>query len=70
MSPKLFAFCGRVSTEDNQEPEASRARQLAQARRLLPPDADIVEEFFDIGVSRSLPWARRPETGRLLAQMK
>lgn len=70
MSPKLFAFCGRVSTEDNQEPEASRARQLAQARRLLPPDAEIVEEFFDIGVSRSLPWARRPETGRLLAQMK
>lgn len=36
----------------------------------MPPDAEIVEEFFDIGVSRSLPWARRPETGRLLAQMK
>jgi len=70
MGPRVFAFCGRVSTEDNQEPEASRARQLAQARRILPPDAEIVEEFFDIGVSRSLPWARRPETSRLLAQMK
>lgn len=70
MGPRAFAFCGRVSTEDNQEPEASRARQLAQARRLLPPDAEIVEEFFDIGVSRSLPWARRPETSRLLAQLK
>lgn len=44
-----FAFCGRVSTEDNQEPEVSKARQLEQARRILPPGAEIVEEFFDIG---------------------
>lgn len=65
-----FAFVGRVSTEDNQEPQASRVRQLAQARRILPPDAEVVEEFFDIGVSRSLPWARRPETSRLIATLK
>ncbi|HEX7133311.1 MAG TPA: recombinase family protein [Iamia sp.] len=59
-----------MSTEDNQEPEASRARQIAQARRVLPPGAEIVEEYFDIGVSRSLPWPRRPETARLIADLK
>ena len=37
MATRLFAFCGRVSTEDNQEPEASRLRQVAQAQRILPP---------------------------------
>jgi DNA invertase Pin-like site-specific DNA recombinase len=26
----------------------------------------IVEEFFDVGYSRSLPWRRRPEATRLL----
>lgn len=70
MSRRAFAFVGRVSTEDNQEPEASRARQIAQARRILPPGAEIVEEYFDIGFSRSLPWPRRPETARLLADLK
>ncbi len=70
MTQRLFAFCGRVSTEDNQEPEASRARQIAQARRILPPEAEIVDEFFDIGNSRSLPWARRPETARLLIELR
>ena len=70
MSGRAFAFVGRVSTEDNQEPEASRARQIAQAQRILPPEAEIVEEFFDIGVSRSLPWPRRPETSRLIATLK
>lgn len=70
MSGRAFAFVGRVSTEDNQEPEASRARQIAQARRILPPGAEIVEEYFDIGFSRSLPWPRRPETARLLADLK
>lgn len=66
----LCAFVGRVSTEDNQEPEASRARQLAKARAILPPGYEIIAEYFDIGDSRSLPWARRPETGRLLAELR
>lgn len=70
MTAMRFAFGGRVSTEDNQEPEASRARQLDQARRIIPPGAEIVEEYFDIGFSRSLPWPRRPETARLLADMR
>jgi hypothetical protein len=30
-----FAFYGRVSTEDNQDPEASRNWQIARARGLI-----------------------------------
>ena len=30
----------------------------------------IVEELFDIGLSRSLPWQRRPEATRLLDTVK
>ena len=64
---KRFAFYGRVSTEDQQDPTSSR--QLAA--RPVPPghrarDGEIVAEFFDIGQSRSLPWKRRPEAARLL----
>jgi site-specific DNA recombinase len=62
-----FAFYGRVSTEDQQDPEASRGWQIARARQLVEPLAGvIVSEFFDIGLSRSLPWKRRPEAARLL----
>ena len=64
VSKLLFAFVGRVSTEEMQEPEASRARQLAKARTILPPGAQIVADYFDIGDTRALPWPRRPETGR------
>jgi site-specific DNA recombinase len=70
VSKLLFAFVGRVSTEDNQEPESSRARQLAKARSILPPRAQITAEYFDIGDSRSVPWPRRPETARILAELR
>lgn len=30
---------------------------------------EIVEEFFDIGTSRSLPWKRRPQANRLLDKL-
>src|SRR5262249_8316901 len=30
----------------------------------------IVREFFDVGLSRSLPWKRRPEAALLLAALK
>src|ERR1700754_2644523 len=57
-----FAFYGRVSTEDQQDPQASKAWQLSRARSLIKPaGGEIVAEFFDIGKSRSLPWKRRPE---------
>ena len=62
------AFYGRVSTEDAQDPEASLGWQLSRARQLLEPaGARIVQQFFDIGTSRSLPWKRRPEASRLLS---
>jgi site-specific DNA recombinase len=49
---RRFAFCGRVSTEDQQDPEASRNWQLSRARTLIEPaGGEIVEEFFDIGLS-------------------
>ena len=45
-----FAFYGRVSTEDQQDPESSRNWQLARARQLIEPaGGEIVAEFFDIG---------------------
>lgn len=66
-----FAFYGRVSTEDQQDPEASRAWQLARATALVEPaGGEIVREFFDIGLSRSLPWKRRPQAADLLAAIR
>ena len=64
-----FAFYGRVSTEDQQDPQASRNWQLARARALTVRHGAVVAEFFDIGQSRSLPWKRRPEAARLPAAL-
>jgi site-specific DNA recombinase len=63
---KRFAFYGRVSTEDQQDPKSSRNWQLARSRQIIEPAGEVVAEFFDIGQSRSLPWKRRPEAARLL----
>jgi hypothetical protein len=54
-----FAFYGRISTEDWQDPVTSQARQLQQAVMLTAGHGKIVAEFFDAGESRALPWARR-----------
>lgn len=62
-----FAFYGRVSTEDQQDPAASRGWQLSRAESVIQPSGGrVVAEYFDIGQSRSLPWERRPEASRLL----
>ncbi|GAA0739551.1 recombinase family protein [Dactylosporangium roseum] len=62
-----FAFCGRCSTEDQQDPESSRSWQLSRATALVEPRGGvIVAEYFDIGQSRSLPWPRRPRARLLL----
>jgi len=50
-----FAFCGRVSTEDQQDPQASRNWQLARAVALTERHGPIVAEFFDVGQSRLSP---------------
>ncbi len=68
---KPFAFYGRVSTEDQQDPASSRGWQLRRAMELVEPAGGaIVAEFFDIGKSRSLPWKRRPEAVRLLELLR
>ena len=61
-----FAFYGRVSTEDWQDPVTSRARQLQQAVMLVAGHGVIAAEFFDAGESRTLPWARRPQAAALV----
>ncbi|MFE2185067.1 hypothetical protein [Streptomyces sp. NPDC059455] len=72
-SPELpelrFAFYGRVSAEYHQDPATSRAWQLPRAQALASGHGRIVAEFFDIGHSRTVPWARRPEAAALLAAM-
>jgi site-specific DNA recombinase len=64
-----FAFYGRVSTEDWQDPVTSRARQLQQAVMLVAGHGVIVAEFFDAGESRTLPWPRRPQAAALVAAL-
>jgi DNA invertase Pin-like site-specific DNA recombinase len=66
-----LAFFGRCSTEDNQDPKTSHDWQIANARHVVEPrGGEIVADFFDIGFSRSVPWERRPESARLLAELK
>jgi DNA invertase Pin-like site-specific DNA recombinase len=64
-----FAFYGRVSTEDWQDPVTSRGRQREQAAVLVAGHGKIVAEFFDSGESRTLPWARRPQAAALVAAL-
>jgi site-specific DNA recombinase len=65
-----FAFWGRVSTEDNHDPESSRGWQLTRARALIEPHGgQITVEFFDIDKSRWIPPQRRPQASRLLAAL-
>ena len=66
-----FAFYGRVSTEDQQDPESSRGWQLTRSRALIEARGGvIVTEFFDVDKSRSIPWQRRPQATALLAELK
>src|SRR5438067_2661347 len=65
-----FAAYLRTSTEDNQAPEDSRRWQLSLAEQLINPGGGrIVAVYHDIDVSRSVPWSRRPEASRLLADV-
>ncbi|MDX8030288.1 recombinase family protein [Lentzea sp. BCCO 10_0856] len=65
------AFYGRCSTEDNQDPETSHAWQFGNAQKFVEPLGGVlIDEFFDIGQSRSVPWERRPRAARLLESLK
>jgi DNA invertase Pin-like site-specific DNA recombinase len=64
-----FAFYGRVSTEDNQDPASSRGWQLTRSRALIEPRGGVITvEYFDVDKSRSIPWQRRPRASALLAE--
>lgn len=66
-----LAFYGRCSTEDSQDPATSKAWQLGEAERFVGPlGGEVVEEFFDIGQSRSLPWERREQANEVLRALK
>jgi site-specific DNA recombinase len=62
-----FAFYGRVSTEDWQDPVTSRARQREQAEAPVRGHGHIVAEFFDEGETRSVAWGRRPQAAALVS---
>ena len=64
-----FAFYGRVSTEDWQDPESSLARQLSQAEALVRGHGRIVARFSDVGESRTVAWGRRPQAAALIAAL-
>ncbi|MCM3884186.1 recombinase family protein [Frankia sp. R82] len=65
-----FAFYGRVSTEDQQDPESSLGWQRGRATALIAPrDGQVVADYFDIGQSRSVPWQRRPQAANLLTAL-
>lgn len=57
---------------DGGHPGSQDIERLAgeAARFVEPLDAVIVDEFFDVGQSRSLPWERRDEANRALQALK
>ena len=63
-----FAFYGRVSTEDYQDPVTSRARQRDQAGALVAGYGRIVAEYFDAGRAGCCR-GRRPQAAALVAAM-
>jgi site-specific DNA recombinase len=61
-----FAFYGRVSTAELQDPASSRQWQRDSAVDLIGTESSIVAEFFDVGCSRRLQWSQRPQARLLL----
>ena len=47
----------------------SRAPQRAQVQALVGGHGQVVAEFFDIGESRAVAWARRPQAAALVAAL-
>ena len=53
-----FAFYGRTSTAEYQDPATSRAWQREIASALVEGHGTITAEFFDVGCSRRVAWER------------
>ena len=64
-----FAFYGRVSTEDQQDPETSYNWQRSRADALVAGHGEVTGTYFDVGLSRSLPWKRRKKAASLLSAL-
>jgi site-specific DNA recombinase len=64
-----FAFYGRVSTEDWQDPVTSLGRQWEQSEALVRGHGRVVAEFCDVGESRSVAWGRRPQAAEVIAAL-
>jgi site-specific DNA recombinase len=64
--PLRFAFYGRISTADYQDPRSSCAWQRCAAEDVIAGRGTIVAEFFDVGCTRLRGWADRPEAAALL----
>ncbi|GAA5108190.1 hypothetical protein GCM10025762_13610 [Haloechinothrix salitolerans] len=62
-----FALYGRMSTRTYQERESSSRWQREVAEGVIAGRGVIVAEFFDIGISRRLPWPERPQAAALLS---
>ena len=61
----------RVSTDDQQSPADSFAWQRARATELVARlGGVVVDEVGDVGVSRSIPWKRRPGASALLDRVR
>jgi hypothetical protein len=67
MAGVRFAFYGRMSTNEFQDPQTSRAWQRAVSDELVEGVGEVVVEFFDEGRSRRWSWRDRPAASALLA---
>ncbi|GAB2992158.1 hypothetical protein GCM10027184_52830 [Saccharothrix stipae] len=65
-----FAFYGRTSTTEHQDPVTSRAWQLEVAQELIAGHGTITATFFDAGRSRRDRWRDRPQAAELLAALR
>jgi site-specific DNA recombinase len=66
--PRLVLYA-RTSTDDNQSPEDSKRWQISLGAGLVAGRGEIVAIVHDTDASRALPWDRRPQASRLLAEI-
>lgn len=64
---RVVGYC-RTSTDDAQSPKDSRRWQLGVIERLVAGHGEVVEVVHDVGFTRGLPWARRPDALALIAR--
>ncbi|MEU0884061.1 hypothetical protein ABZ345_36165 [Lentzea sp. NPDC005914] len=63
-----FAFYGRMSTTEFQDPRTSRAWQRAISDELVEGVGRMVVEFFDVGRSRRWSWSDRSQASALIVE--